>query len=46
MSETDYETIVEHPLGKYVMDQTLKEPIPLVIYDATKEELLRWIPTL
>jgi XisH protein len=46
ISEGDYETIVTHPLGKHVMEQTLGEPIPLVIYDTAKEEILRWIPPL
>lgn len=46
ISESDYETIVKHPLGKHVMEQTLREPIPLVIYDTVTEEILRWIPPL
>lgn len=46
ISEVDYETIITHPLGLRVMEQTLKEPIPLVIYDTVNEEILRWIPPL
>ena len=46
ISEVDYETIITHPLGLRVMEQTLKEPILLVIYDTVNEEILRWIPPL
>lgn len=46
LSEQDSLTMVEHPLGKAVMYQMLQSPIPLVIYDPIKEEILQWIPTL
>lgn len=46
LSEVDYKTMVEHPLGQHVMNETLRTPIPMVIYDAMKEEILRWIPEL
>lgn len=46
ISNVDYETMIEHPLGNRVMEHTLKEPIPLVIYDTRNEEIVRWIPTL
>lgn len=46
LSETDYKTIVEHPLGQQVMQNTLQAPIPIIIYSEVKEEILRWIPEL
>jgi Holliday junction resolvase-like predicted endonuclease len=41
-----YQTIVEHLLGQTVMQEMLKTPIPFVLYDPDKEELVRWIPPL
>jgi len=46
LSNVDYTTMVEQPLGQQVMNQTLRQPIPMVIYDAAQEEILRWIPEL
>ncbi|MGB7340129.1 MAG: element excision factor XisH family protein [Phototrophicaceae bacterium] len=46
LSSVDYTTMVKHPLGQQVMNETLRRPIPMVIYDATQEEILRWIPEL
>ncbi len=46
LSDVDYNTMVEHPLGQQVMNETLRTPIPIIIYDAAKEEILRWIPEL
>lgn len=46
LSNVDYTTVVEHPLGQQVMNETLRQPIPMVIYDETQEEILRWIPEL
>lgn len=46
ISEKDYATIIKHPLGEYVMEQTLKNPVPLIIYDPVKEEITQWIPPL
>lgn len=46
ISEIDYKTIIEHPLGQQVMNNTLRVPIPVVIYDSIKEEILQWIPKL
>lgn len=46
ISDIDYKTIIEHPLGNRVMQYTLREPIPFVVYDTQREEILRWIPSL
>ena len=43
ISETDYQVIMAHPLWHEVLHQTLREPIPFVIYDPDREELLKWI---
>lgn len=43
---TTYQSIVEHLLGQTVMQEMLKTPIPFVLYDPDKEELVRWIPPL
>lgn len=37
ISDTDYYTIFRHPLGIQVVEHTLREPIPLLIYDETSE---------
>ena len=41
-----YHTIVEHSLGQQVIGNMLTAPIPFVIYDPLKEEIIRWIPPL
>ena len=46
ISSTDYQTMIEHPLGHQVMHTTLRHPVPLFIYDEIEEEILRWIPEL
>lgn len=46
LSNIDYKTMVEHPLGQRVMNNTLRTAIPMVVYDEINEEILRWIPEL
>ncbi|MEL7235703.1 MAG: element excision factor XisH family protein, partial [Chloroflexota bacterium] len=44
ISERDYQTMIEHPLGQQVMKNTLRSPVPFMIYDSEKEEIVKWIP--
>jgi hypothetical protein len=44
LSEPDYEMIFAHPLAQRVIHHTLRQPIPLIIYDPTQEVIVRWIP--
>ncbi len=46
ITESDYELMVEHPIGQQVIYHTLREPIPFLIYDPILEEILQWIPSL
>jgi hypothetical protein len=43
--EYDYQTILQHILGREVMG-ALKAPIPFVTYNPDTEEIVRWIPPL
>jgi len=39
-----YEMIVRHVLGQVVVREMLKSPIPFLIYDPEREEIVQWIP--
>jgi len=41
VTQQEYENIFQETLGQIVME---KHPIPLLIYNATNEEVVRWIP--
>lgn len=42
--EQDYVDMVQHVLGQQVLNNTLKSPIPFVVFDSIREEIIRWIP--
>jgi hypothetical protein len=45
LSDSDYRMMFEHPLGQRLVNQTLRRPIPIVLYDPIQEVIIRWIPT-
>ena len=46
ISETDYEIMIEQPLGQASIHEGLAEPIPFLIFDPIAEETVKWIPPL
>ena len=44
ISEADFETMINQPLGQRVIRDRLTEPIQFVVFDLIDEEIVRWIP--
>jgi len=41
ISEADYETVIEQPLGQAVIRGRLTESIPFVVFDPIAEEIVK-----
>lgn len=43
VTDEGYQSIVQHVLGQKVLGRT---PVPLIIYNVQREEIIEWIPAL
>ncbi len=43
VTDEGHQAIIQHVLGQRVLD---KISVPLVIYNAQREEIIKWIPAL